>query len=141
MCIILDTNQWGNFLNPSNEDMKPIHKWLEKRNGKLLYSNHEDLKKEWGHSHIRKLEEYKLKGRAKLVPCEKVKEKIKEIEQNHKLKSNKEDIPILGLAKASDAKLLCSSDQKLHEDFKKVINGNIYQNKSHRHLLTLDICP
>ena len=35
MCMILDSNRWIDFSN-QKEDMKPIHKWLEKQNGKLV---------------------------------------------------------------------------------------------------------
>ena len=42
MCMILDSNRWADFLN-RKEDMEPIHKWLEKQNGKLVYSNYEPI--------------------------------------------------------------------------------------------------
>ena len=38
MCLILDTNRYGLFLDPNNEDMKPVRKWVDNKNGKIAYS-------------------------------------------------------------------------------------------------------
>ena len=139
--MILDANQWNNFLNSKDKDMEPVHKWLENKNGKLVYSTHKKIKEELDNVPKMKnrLNTYRQAGKAQLIDPKKVEEKINDIKRSYELKSN--DPHILGLAKASDTKILCSNDKKLHEDFKKIINGNIYQNKSHQHLLNLDICP
>ena len=43
MCIILDTNMLGRFKkrdkDKQDEDMGPIWNWLDKKNGKIVYSN------------------------------------------------------------------------------------------------------
>ncbi len=141
--MILDTNQWGNFLK-STEDMKPVHKWLntKTKGGKLVFSNHEPMEKEL-RKH-REMQKYLFTmhgaGRAKRVPEEKVAQAMKEIQQsNNRLKSN--DLHLLALAEAGDVKLLCSRDKKLHQDFKNILNGQVYQDASHSHLLQKDICP
>jgi len=138
MCIILDNNTWGDFIK-NKEDMKPIRKWLEQKNGKLVYSNHIRFQ-ELSNNSRRYLAEYYRQGKAHLIPHEKVEKEIEKINiQNDQLKSN--DLHILGLAKASNTTVLCTKDRSLHTDFKQIIqNGKIYKNKSHTHLLTKDLC-
>ena len=136
MCMILDSNRWVDFLN-QKEDMKPIHKWLEKQNGKLVYSNYEPIQRELNRLTNNNLKVYYEAGKALFIPSEEVKKKVEDIKK-YQLKSN--DIHILGLAKAANAKVLCTKDKKLHQDFKSIIKGRIYQNKGHQHLLTPDTC-
>ena len=136
MCMILDSNRWIDFSN-QKEDMKPIHKWLEKQNGKLVYSNYEPIQKELNYLN-NNLKAYYAAGQALFIPSEEVEKKVEEIKNKYQPKSN--DIHILGLAKASNAKVLCTKDKKLHQDFKNIIKGRIYQNKNHQHLLTSDLC-
>lgn len=38
MCLVLDTNKYGDFLEPENQDMEPIRKWMKTKNGKIAYS-------------------------------------------------------------------------------------------------------
>ena len=79
-------------------------------------------------------------GQIKRIDSAKVEKAINNINKKYKLKSN--DIHILGLAKASNTKLLCSNDQDLQTDFKKIIKeGKIYKNNTHNKLLTKDVCP
>ncbi len=40
MCLILDTNSL--FLDPNNEDMKPVRKWVDDKSGKIAYSPGQD---------------------------------------------------------------------------------------------------
>ncbi len=47
MCIILDVNSFSNFRNSANEDMEPVRHWLEKKNGKIVYSSTEKFRSEW----------------------------------------------------------------------------------------------
>ncbi len=44
MCVILDTNTFGRFRNPEDEDLEPVRKWLNQKNGKIAYSNTEKFK-------------------------------------------------------------------------------------------------
>ena len=37
MCLILDTDNYGLFLAPDNEDMKPVRDWIDNKNGKIAY--------------------------------------------------------------------------------------------------------
>ena len=133
MCMVLDASKLGDFLN-KKKDMKPIHKWLEQKSGKLVYSNQEKVQKE-----LRQLQEYYRAGKALFIPKEKVEKEIIEIKKKHVVKSN--DSHMIGLAKASNAKVLCANDKKLCKDFKNIIGGDIYQAGNYKHVLTTDLCP
>ena len=150
MCIIIDANKTGDFLK-KNKDMAPIYRWIEQKKGKIVYSEHPQI---WGeikqHEGMRKFfSERKRSGsnEVKSISRQTVDQtlpKIKVIAQQkkHQLKSNDSDRFLLALAKASGAKLLCSSDQRLHKDFKAVIDkGAVYQNQGHESLLNKFICP
>ncbi len=145
MRMIIDANQIGRFLSESG-DMAPIHGWLEK-GGQLIYSNHEKLKRELmksgrkAHNHFTAL---RRRDRAVQIDKGKVSQAMKEIEAENK-KSHRErksnDSHILGLARASGAKLLCTEDRGLEKDFKKIIKGKIYKRKKdHSRLLTKNAC-
>ena len=137
MCMILDNNTWGDFLKKKS-DMQPIHNWLQKKNGKLVYSNHRGFKELSG-KYRKRLIEYRRAGKANLVPGEKVEKEIKKIKENHNIEQS-DDHHILGLAKASNVTVLCTKDRLLQGYFKEIIGGSIYQNKTHQHLLTSALC-
>ena len=44
MCVILDTNMYGRFLNQKDADMEPVRDWVEKH-GKIAYSPTSKMKK------------------------------------------------------------------------------------------------
>ena len=141
MCMILDTNQWGDFLKPT-KDMQPVRRWLADREGKLVFSDHKNMEEEL--KKHRKMQKYLfnlLKIRqAKTVSGKKVEQEMEKIRNGkHRYRSN--DLPLLGLARAGKVKLLCSRDKKLQGDFKNIVKGNVYKNDTHKHLLTKDTCP
>ena len=138
--MILDVNCYDIFINQKNEAMKLIHKWLKEKGGKLVYSNHEKIRQHINRNMKKRLLEYGRAGGTKQVSKEKVEQSMVKIKRKHHLKSN--DLPILGLAFAGEAKILCSSDKKLHYDFIEIIpHGKVYQTQKHKHLLQNDICP
>ena len=47
MCIILDADCYSRFKDPDNKDMELVRKWLDNRNGKIVYSNTRKFRKEW----------------------------------------------------------------------------------------------
>ncbi len=137
--MLIDTNIWGEFFKKT-KDSQPIHNWI-KNGGKLVYSNHNQIKKEMG-SLIKKFSQSQKQARRnplKIIPKEKLEAEIKSIKKTYPLKSD--DSHILALAKAGGATLLYSKDTNLRADFKKIIKGKIYKNKTHEHLLTQNTCP
>ena len=56
MCIIVDANKMGIFLaDPVREEVKPIHDWLARQGGKLVYSTGSQFAKEVGRETKQKL--------------------------------------------------------------------------------------
>ena len=141
MCMILDANQYDHFINKKSKDVELIHDWLDNKNGALVYSDHKQMEKEIKKSpRFQKfLFEKSRTGKSKKVDKKEVEKSMKIIKKNHQLKSD--DLVTLGLAHASGVKLLCSKDKNLHDDFKTIIRGGVYQNKDHKRLLKKDICP
>ena len=140
MCLILDTNMFGGFTS-NHEDMRPIHNWLEKKNGKIVYTKHGKYAQEIdGDAKMARYLQDDIRGgseNTKLIAKEKIMEAAKELKGVH-MQSN--DRHILALAKAAGVTLLVSRDKNLHTDFKRIIGGTIYQNMDHKHLLTPDTC-
>ncbi len=82
---------------------------------------------------------YRKYGRIKLFDK-------REVERNQSQLSglNSDDPHIIALAQVANVKLLVSSDQNLHADFKNselIDSGKVYQTKSHSRLLSQSSCP
>ena len=141
MCMILDANMMGRFLDNQDEDMRPIYQWIyrKNKNGKIVYTD--QLKYQSEINYYRKfaklLQDLKRADRARFIESSKVEKNLKNFEN-----ITSDDPHILALAETAKAKLLCSNDKKLHHDFTNLIKkGVVYQNKKHSHLLTPDTCP
>ena len=148
MCIILDTNTFGRFRNPNDEDLEPVRKWLMKKNGKIAYSNTEKFKNEWAGKMTRWRNEQVRAGKFKLVSPEDVKKKEKEL----KGQMRSDDEHIIALALVAGVKVLVSyyeldskrrGDKAIFKDFtnRDLVGGKLYLRKEHEHLLTKDTCP
>ncbi len=142
MCVILDTNTFHKFKNPDDEDMVPVWKWLDNRNGKIVYANTKKFEDEWergGMSHLR--DQMMRAGQLKLV-SEGVQEKADELKDE--IASNDEHV--LALALIANVKVLISyreGDSDLFDDFKdrNLAGGKVYTRKTHAHMFTKDTCP
>ena len=143
MCVVVDTNTFGKFKNPADEDMAPVWKWLDDKNGKIVYSNTKKFEDEWergGMSHLR--DQMMRAGQLKLV-SEGVQEKADELK--NKIASNDEHI--IALALIARIKVLISyreGDRDLFDDFrdKNLVGGKVYTRKAHaQRMLTKDTCP
>ena len=138
MCLILDTNRYGLFLDPNNEDMKPVRKWVDDKSGKIAYSPVGKMKIELERSpNVRsRFEQYSRAGKLRTFPVEAVEQ------QRERLPILRSDDPdIIALAQVSGVKLLVSNDENLHADFKTIIKGKIYQTRAHKRLLRNNLCP
>ena len=143
MCVILDTNTFGKFKNPDDEDMEPVWRWLDNRNGKIVYANTKKFEDEWergGMSHLR--DQMMRAGQLKLV-SEGVQEKSDEL--RGEITSNDEHI--IALALIAGVKVLISyreGDRDLFDDFKdrNLVGGKVYTRKAHaQRMLKKDTCP
>lgn len=144
MCIILDANMFGKFNKQfkgrQDEDMKPVWNWLDRKHGKIVYSNTDKIRKEWlkgGMSGSMKV--LTQAGKLKLVSARDVQKKSDALQQTGKLRSR--DSHIIALAKIANVDVLVSADKKLQADFRNIVGGEVYMTKSHSHLLRRDTCP
>lgn len=143
MCVILDTNTFHKFKNPDDEDMAPVWKQLDNRNGKIVYANTKKFEDEWergGMSHLR--DQMMRAGQLKLV-SEGVQEKADELKGE--ITSNDEHI--IALALIARVKVLVSyreGDRDLFDDFtdKNLVGGRVYTREGHAQgMLRKDTCP
>ena len=135
MCIILDANCFSEYVN-DKPDMKPVKTWVEYEGGKIVFSEEEQIKKEFGHHKkmFSLLNTYKNIGRVKMLNKVKVENTIKELNNNKDLKSN--DIHLLAHARVGEITLIVTHDQKLQHDFQRIIDkGKIYTSAKHKKLL------
>lgn len=148
MCVILDTNTFGRFRDPNNEDLEPVRKWLYNRNGKIAYSNTEKFRREWEKGGMRRLRDELMRaGKLKLVS-----QGVKEKENELKGKLKSDDEHIIALAMVAGIKVLVSyyeldnrrrGDKAIFKDFTNsaLVGGKLYLREEHKHLLTQDTCP
>ena len=150
MGMIVDTNRLSVFLRrPDNEDVVPIHEWLNKGWGKVIYSTGGNFKRDINEFAINALNELARVGKARLIPQQQLKSNINRLKRDSNHKSN--DIHVLALAIVSGARLLYTEDRALRDDFKKgkwkngkfIISnprGKLYSSKDNSDLLTADVC-
>lgn len=138
MCLILDTNKFSDYLNPNKQDMEPVRRWIREKNGKIVFAHTDQMEKELSkHRKMHtKFHEDRENGRVVLINAKKVEDKKVDLPE---LKSN--DADIIALALEANVKILVSGDIDLHEDFKSIVRGRVYQNRTHKHLLKRDTCP
>ena len=143
MCIIVDTNTFHKLREPDDEDMEPVWTWLEKRDGRIAYSDIEKLEEEWNRGGMQNLRNrLRRTGKLKIVSSQDVEEKANELEGE--IVSN--DEYIVALALVAEVKVLVSyreGDRDLFEDFKnrQLVGGKVYTRKAHTRMLTKDTCP
>lgn len=141
MCLILDADKFGDFLNDNNPDMDPVRNWIHRRNGKLAYAHTEKIRDELAKYQPmeKRIFDYRRAGLLKIVRTADVEKREKELNESNSLSSN--DSHIIALALVAGVKLLVSGDKDLHRDFKEIVGGKVYQNKGHKRLLRRDTCP
>ena len=143
MCIIVDANKLGTFVNPEDENSAPIRRWLEK-GGQLVYSTGGRFATEVGQRARQQLAVYARAGRAALIPHSAFADDEERLRKHVALRSD--DAHVLALARSSGARLLYTEDRALMDDFKdkKIVDsprGRIYSNAANANLLTRSTCP
>ena len=137
MCVILDANSYSDFLDADNTGMRPLRNWMRSA-GKLVYAPTPRMKTELEYhgNMAKRLVEYRQAGRLIEVDPHEVDAAEAELTG---LSSN--DGHIVALAMVAGVNVLVSRDKDLHDDFKRIVNGKVYQNEKHKHLLRRDTCP
>jgi hypothetical protein len=133
--LIVDANILGIFFQ--SQEFKPIYKAFVEKRWLLSFGGTKQLE-EYARVYVAftLILELQRSGRA-------FKEDTEEIDKHQKvnIKRCKSDDPhIIALAQISGARLLCSHDEGLANDFTNVElikpRGKVYKNASHAHLLT-----
>ena len=139
MCVIIDANvAAGAFAVPCEDDFSPLWQWIEHRNGRLVFGGKLGLElNKLGNAKRRLLQLWRA-GRALQVPKTQIDAEDKVVARLGICKSN--DTHVIALARASGARVLCTHDQDLEDDFKNrtlVPNprGKIYKTANHQRLL------
>ncbi len=143
MCIIIDANVLGKFLaDPPDDDAVPVHDWLTRRRGKLVYSTGGKFAREIDGKARQRLADY---VRAGLAVEEVRRERLDEEEQGLATAIRSDDPHVLALARVSGARLLYTDDGDLMTDFKtkRFIDrprGKVYSSVANRNLLSRTRC-
>ena len=138
MCMIVDANVLGMFLlQPKNPDAAPIHEWLQRGWGSIVYSTGGRFETDIAARNRERLAGLVRAGRARLVPRERVEPHEAEFGN-----IRSDDPHVLALARAAGVRLLYTRDRKLRADFQdgKFIGGAIYKGRADARLLTDDAC-
>lgn len=145
MCIIIDANKMGGFLTePPNQAAAaaPIHDWLRKKGGKIVYSTGGKFAAEVRGRAQERLTLYARSGQAIQIDARRFQDDESSL-ANDGIKSD--DPHVLALARESGARLLYTDDADLMDDFKdkRFIDkprGKVYRNQTHVGLLTKSTC-
>ena len=144
MCIIVDTNRLGAFLaDPPDDDSRPIHKWLDRGAGSIVYSTGGKFAEEIQGRVKAKLANYVRAGRAKLIPGSLFADDERNLKARADLRSD--DPHVLALARAAGVRLLYTGDNNLISDFKNkrfidCPRGKVYSGANNAGLLTRSVC-
>jgi hypothetical protein len=139
MCVIVDANVAGHFFSdPYHGDYAPVVRWINNKNGKLVYGGklQEEL---YRHDKAKRLLlAWRRAGRAREFSLEQLSAAEAGVVSTKACQSN--DVHIIALARCSGARLLCTEDRTLMADFqnRKLLakpRGKIYRNPEHAPLL------
>jgi hypothetical protein len=138
MCLIIDVNTLHKVFPTPTADYEPVAKAVADGKAKIFYGGElarEYMAMERFRRYLRMLDQ---KGSAQIFPVAEVDAKAEELEERDCCRSD--DPHVLALALVSGARLLCSEDNDLCDDFKDshIIakpRGKIFRNATHAHLL------
>lgn len=140
MSIIVDANCALEVLSPTpSDDFQPVFETIMEKGGRLAYGGSKLRKEYQALSTVWKfIVALDRAGKANAYPDAEIDALQQAFTSSGALKSD--DPHIIALAQVSGARLLCSRDKALHQDFlaKELIDkprGRIYQNSKHAKLL------
>lgn len=144
MCIIIDANKMSSILRREvSAEFEPVKKWLERGHGQVVYGG-ALLRELYQSEGVKRwlLAQYQA-GRAIRVNDDALEREIQHARDNLSLKSD--DPHVIGVARASGARILYTGDKNLIQDFKsqEIINnppGRIYKHEGAQGILTQDAC-
>lgn len=149
MCVIIDACVRDLVFTASPSDAAvPVLEWIEEGDGRMIYGGSKFCDELFTQKKddervpldrvIRRVKAWKQAGRALEFPRAVIDAEEKIVRAMNVAMSN--DVHVLALARVSGARVLFSTDGKLHADFKNAAivdnpRGTIYQTKDHGALL------
>ena len=137
MCLLVDANVAHYFLTGKDPELKPLQDFIYRGDSMLVIGG--KLREElFRNRQVRsRIVVLSQSARVAVFDSDLIEEEIRNL-PHRSLASD--DPHIIALARVSGARILFSGDQALHKDFRNpdLINnprGNVYQNRSHQHLL------
>lgn len=139
MCLIVDANLASHvFGEPTHNDFQPVMVWLTspREDGRLVFGGHLAIELNKVNAARRFVKALQQAGRARFIPTVALKAET----DNLPALCVSNDYHVIALARVSGARILCSRDKALHQDFSntKLVShprGHVYQNAKHKHLL------
>lgn len=137
MCLIVDNDVGQTFFSSQRGDPYfPALDWIRRKDGRLIVGGRLWIREYHGTQRANLVQELAKNGRATIYRASIV--DAEEEAVRDACKSN--DAHIIALARVSGARVLCTQDSELEDDFKDRTlidspRGSIYKNASHRHLL------
>jgi predicted nucleic acid-binding protein len=139
MCVIIDANVAAEiFAIPVHEDYAPLWKWIEYKDGRIVYGGR-NLKELARLNTVRqRLKTLWSAGRAFAEDDREVDREERAVVKMNQCRSD--DPHVIALAKVSGARVLCTKDQDLQTDFKNrdlvpTPRGRVYKTAAHQHVL------
>jgi len=140
MCLIIDACVRDHVFSKAPKPCAvPILDWIERRDGMMVYGGKKLCNELFQSADAkRRILAWKRAGRAVQITDRIVEPEISSVISLGGSKSN--DHHIIALARLSGARVLFSTDQNLHADFKNLDlvshpGGRIYQHEDHAHVL------
>lgn len=138
MCVIIDIPVVHRVFPTPEDDFRPLHAYLMDRRTQMVYGGklrREYLRIEWFRRLLVRLDQ---QGSAWQVQDQEVDAATRRVHGRRLCLSN--DHHIIALALVAQARLLCTDDNDLMDDFKNKIllnnpRGKVYRYASHRYLL------
>lgn len=115
---IIDKGMIGDFMKKGpGAKLGHLRKWIDQGHGIVVYSEEGGYAGEIAEhpNFLALLSEYRRSDRARLISASRIEKELKRV---NALGVKSDDRHILALAGASDARVLCSKDYKLQDDFK-----------------------
>lgn len=137
MCLIVDNDVGQTFFSSQRGDPYfPALDWIRRRDGRLVVGGRLWVEEYHGTQRANLVRSLEQTGRAIIYPARVVDAEEDAVKVN--CKSN--DTHVIALARISGARVLCTQDSALEDDFKNRAlidspRGHIYKNASHQHLL------
>jgi hypothetical protein len=137
VCIIIDANLASRvFGSPRPPDYAPLWRWIEEADGVIVYGGKLAGELNRIEAARRYLHQLYSAGKAHREPDDNVRAEEDKIAG----KCRSDDPHVIALARLTGARVLCSADTDLHDDFKNLAlvprpKGRVYQTAKHARVL------